>query len=366
MKKALLLGTSALVAAGLFAGSAKADDVSDQGVKLHLGGFMNQWFGYGDNDGNIQEFDQWSDTEIHFLGAYQMENGLEVGVNVQLEGNTEADTIDESYAYISGSFGQVNIGSSNTAAYLMQVAAPNVGLSINSGDDDQAIADPNGIDGDRNPYSSTFLEPAGANDSQNITYMTPRFNGFQAGVSYIPDVDNGGDTNTLVNKNFVYHDGISVGANYTNTFSNGLGLALAGGYVWANGPDAPGTDDFNGWSAGANLSYAGWTLGGSYARVSDDGNALLVSTEGRSYDVGLSYEVGAWGVSATYFNGEIEGTAAAGDDEHKAVALGAAYTLGQGVKVIGSAGWTEFEGELAGSADDNDGFWAQAGLAIAF
>jgi len=381
MKKALLLGTSALVAVGLYAGSASASQSTlasgtespEQGLKVQLGGYFNQWFSYGDNKNvagaKIQQFDQWSDSEIFFKGEYKMENGLTVGLHVGLVANTSADQIDQSYSYVKGDFGEVMLGSNYSAGYLMQVSAPNVGLSVNSGNITNVIINPVGGTGVGNltPLASTFIEPASDHTGQKVTYMTPRFNGFQAGLSYLPDVDpTTGDINMLMSRKAVYHDGLSLGGNYKNQINN-VDLALAAGYYYANGPDVPGVNNFNGWTLGANVGYQGWTLGGSYARVANSGKGAglaAMDTTGRSYDLGVSYEQGAWGVSATYFNGRIRATAAPGDDKNQDLAFGAAYKLGDGVRVVGSVGYAKSTGELPGSGDDNKGVFAAAGLTI--
>ena len=86
---------------------------------------MNNYFGVlfdhdpGD-DTDRNETGIFSDGEIWFMGETTLDNGITFGANVQLEsfGNT-ADVIDEDFAYISGSFGRINIGSENSAAYLM-------------------------------------------------------------------------------------------------------------------------------------------------------------------------------------------------------------------------------------------------------
>jgi len=364
MKKAFLLGTSALVAAGLFAGSAHAGEAID----VKVGGFMNQWFGYSDNDiDNVQDFDQWSNSEIIFKGQTQLDNGLKVGLNVQLEANSTADQIDESYAFVEGSFGRFLIGSENDAGYLMHVAAPNVGLPINDGDVDQFILNPTGSSIDQTVFGSTYITPAGDDDGQKITYFSPRWNGLQLGVSYLPDVDpTGGDRNTLVLDTASYTDGFSVGLNYTNTF-NAFDVAASAGYYHAGAPDVAGLDDFKGFNVGLNLGYGGFTFGGSYADIMDGVAAGTTTTEGQAFDIGLAYEFGDMGASLTYFHGESEAdTLVSADDENDSYVGSLRYNLGEGVAVIGSVGYTEFEGEVVGTGDDNDGWYITSGLALRF
>lgn len=365
MTKALLLGTSALVAAGLFAGTAQAADP----IEIKVGGFMNQWFGYQDNDiSNVQDFDQWSNSEIIFNGKTTLDNGLTVGLQVQLEANTSGDQIDESFAFVEGSFGRFVIGSENSAAYLMQFAAPNVGLPINSGSQTQYIINNSGANGFRSVARSTFIEPAGDNDGQKITYFTPRFSGFQFGVSYLPDVDTtGGDRNSLTTTTAVYHDGFSAGLNYVESFS-GFDVAAAAGYYYASAPDSTTLDDFNAFSLGLNVGFGGFTVGGSYANITDGVVSGTTTTEGQSYDVGVSYETGALGFSLTYMHGETDGdTTIAGDIDNNTYEGSVSYALGAGVKLLGSIGYADFNGEIAGtSADDNDGVYVATGLALSF
>src|SRR3546814_15132709 len=70
---------------------------------------MEQWFGYSSVDDragrDLDGFNHTSDSEIHFVGSTTLDNGIEFGVNVQLEANTNSgDQIDESYLYAQGSF----------------------------------------------------------------------------------------------------------------------------------------------------------------------------------------------------------------------------------------------------------------------
>lgn len=358
----LMMSTvSALV---LFAGVAQAADP----LEIKVGGFMNQWFGYSSNDiDNVQKFDQWSNAEIHFKGKTKLDNGISVGLDVQLEANSTGDQIDESYAWLESDFGKLIIGSENDAAYLAYVGAPNFGVPLYDGDLDQLIVNPTGSSLDRVVFGTTNITPAGDNDGQKITYLTPRWNGVQLGVSYLPDIDpTGGDRNALVLDTASYHDGFSVGLNYKDNFS-GVDLVSAVGYQFAAAPEGTASDDFNAWTAGLNLGFGGFTLGGSYADVMDGAAVGATSTAGQAYDIGLGYEVGALGFSVTYFHGEMDGDVfATADDENNSYTAAIRYDLGKGVAVLGSVGYSELEGEVPGASDDNDGWYITSGLALRF
>ncbi len=355
MKK-ILLGSTALVAAGMMAAPAvQAEDP----IQLGVGGYMEQYFGYGSSDTDDRDhFDQKSDSEIIFEGSTTLDNGIQFGVNVQLEGNTSSDTIDESYAFIEGDFGRVLMGSENSAGYIMSVTAPNVGIGINSGDQGDWVPFEADAGTGRQPLGSTSVENAGVNDANRLTYFTPRFSGFQGGISYTPDA--GEDDNTQPSENAEYHDGIDVGVNFTESFG-GFDVAAYGRYGFASN-DSTGGDDPEVFGAGLNVGFAGFTVGGSYAQQEEAG-----ANEGLGFDVGASYGTGPWGVSLTYFYGEAEGGAGSGDEELQTVEAAASYALGPGIKVIGSVGWNDFDDDDAGAANgDNDGYWVVTGIQLNF
>ena len=190
MKKTLF-GTTALIAASIaMSGTAAAQN--DGGIELGVGGYMNNFFAVGDveadvptgnteSNGDYNETGHFSDGEIHFTGEYTLDNGLTVGAQVELEAFASGDQIDENYAYLEGSFGRVQLGSENTAAYLMQYAAPNVGVPVNSGWVTSFVAPAAGYNSSvfRHPGGSTFGDFG--NDENTVTYFTPRFAGFQVG-----------------------------------------------------------------------------------------------------------------------------------------------------------------------------------------
>lgn len=379
MKKYVLLGTTALVAASLVSGAANAQ------IEMRIGGFMNQWFGYGDNDErfDLQDVDQWSNSEVFFLGQGTTDNGLRFGVNIQLEGNTVGDQIDESFLFLSGDFGRILLGSENSAGYLMTITAPAVGLAINSGSQTQHIVNPTDGGLFRNPFGATTLEPAGDNDGQKLTYFTPRFFGVQLGVSYLPDIDRtGGDRNGLISTNDEYNNGVSVGVNYVNDFGDAE-VSVSGGYFYAQAPDdapsvtTPGgqvvdlDENFQGFSAGAAVSFGGFEIGGSYAQVTEGvltqrANGDVFTTEGRGFDVGVAYGMGPWSVSYTYFNGEQDGLIDVDDEiKHQSHMASARYELGSSIALVGTVGYSEFEDEGT-SNNDNDGVFITGGVAISF
>ena len=77
MKKSLL-ATTALAALGAVAVAGPA--TAAEKIKVSVGGYMEQWFGYSDNKNSVNAdrlaFDQQSDGEIHFKGSTTLDNGI--------------------------------------------------------------------------------------------------------------------------------------------------------------------------------------------------------------------------------------------------------------------------------------------------
>lgn len=387
MKK-ILLGTSALA----LVGAATTANAAEWDVKI--GGYMEQHLAYasvnvdGFTGDDFDGIDVKQDAEIHFKPSITLDNGIKIGVDIQLEGNTSGDTIDESFLFISGSFGQVLLGNENSAGYKMTYAAPDVSFVNVSSPSTTAfvpfsgtVTNDNNGDGDttdlgevlnvgddifRGTLGTTYLENGRNNDAARITYFTPRFAGFQLGASYARDAFDDSNAQQNLNGNSL-NNIFDIGANYVNSFG-GVDLAVSARWGIAS-DDSIGGDDPEVWGAGANVGFAGVTVGGSFAE--QNGTALQ---DGTAFDAGISYETGPWGFSFTYFSGENvdneNATALTGNDETQdAYLLAATYKVAKGVKVQAFGAYIDFEeetGDLGGTGDDVDGFVIGTGIKVNF
>ncbi|HEX6977897.1 MAG TPA: porin [Alphaproteobacteria bacterium] len=375
MKK-YLLGTTALVAAGMLATADTASaQTKVQPVQVSVGGYFYSYLGWVDQDvdGPVA-VDQQTDAEIHFNGRTVLDNGLTVGVRVELEANTESDQIDESYAFVEGAFGRIEAGTINNVAYRMHYKAPDVGKGLVANEGNY----PNWI---QNITSSSFNDTAlgqtslraGDNDSDKINYYTPRIAGFQLGVSYIPEMSQDRST-TIARDDFTYNTGWSAGINYVQSFG-AFDIAASAGYLTFEAPEGTTADDLKAFSAGLQVGFGGFKVGGSYAQIEDGvqvSNANITATtftgstvqnDGQSWDVGVSYTFGPAAVSVNYFHGENEPVAGGGDDEWTLYQLTGVYTLGPGVQLQGTLFRGEFE---AASGEENEGTGIITGLLLVF
>jgi predicted porin len=230
MKK-VLLGTSALLGAGLVASPAFAAD----GIKLSVGGFFKTAYmvnfdddseGEPGNERNTDGF--FSDSEIYFRGSTVLDNGLEVGARVELEGEDDSDQIDEAWIFFSGGFGEIHIGSEDEALANNCILPP-------GGTGNFSAFSPNqwGANTLTTNTACTGVDDRG--DAQKILYVTPSFAGFQVGLSYTP---NGGDQRHIdvggphlgmpVNNDEESRHNLSIYATYSYE-GDGWGLTWGGG-----------------------------------------------------------------------------------------------------------------------------------------
>ena len=387
MKK-VLLGTTAMVAAGMLAAapSAIAADQKATPVSLGVSGYMEQWFGYTAQDGKTDQdytgFDQKSDTEVHFKGSTKLDNGLMVAVTVEMEGATSGGPIDESYMEVSGSFGKFILGSENSAQYLAGAYAPSdYGIGLISGDQPNWVRPLMDADGNdicvgaatcpgywRNPMGSVYLEPLGMDDTQGVTYFTPRFEGVQVGVSYVPEVG-AAYANAQPNRDTGDDDAITGAINYKNSFGNAT-VSAAIGYGTVTRTEAEDDSDPTALNMGLVVNVGGFGIGAAYGAFDDSG-----AQNGESYAVGASYDMAPWGLSLVYFHGERDGTGsasggdlmnqAAGDTVH----LSAMYALGPGVSANGTLGhvtWESDDSALDETVNDVSGTYLVVGLKVKY
>jgi predicted porin len=346
MKKSLL-ATTALAALGAVAVAGPA--LAAEKLKIGVGGYMQQWFGYADSKDSVvadrDGFDQKTDAEIHFKGETTLDNGLTFGVNVQLEAQTDGDQIDEQYVYVAGSFGRFLMGSENSAFYLMHYGLPSMGVTIDSGDANEWIQGINFTMARTNGRGND-------NDSEKITYFTPRFQGFQLGVSYVPQQNQDADAAPAENDG-TRDDGFAIGANFQRSF-NDFKVELSTGYQ-DFGDDKALTTNAESYNVALRLGYAGFTVAGGYG-IEDRQNLVAgdeKDAEQETWHAGVAYGMGPWGVSLGWIGSELS---KGRDDEQDVFELGAKYALGPGIDLKGSV--------LYGERDDTNGVKAAEGFAI--
>jgi len=357
MKKNLL-ATSALVAAGALASQGALAEAKP--ISIKVGGYHEQWVGFAVIDppsgDDISDLDVQEDSEIHFKGSTTLDNGLTFGVNVQLEGNVQDDIIDESYLFVRGSFGEILLGNENGAAYAMHYGFSSHGVSLNTGDHQ------NWITGNSFDLASTYVFARRDNDSAKIRWISPRFEGFQVGLSYAPEATQDDDgfpteaTNSGVNEEQVF----AAAVNYDGKFDD-VRIRASLGFQGFGDSNVIGDDEAWAAAAGLRVGFGGFEVHLSAAHQNDrTTGAGLVDRQ--NIGGALLYTSGPIGVSLAAIYGQDDGDTAAADDEQIAVELGGKYKLGPGVEARGSI----YYGNRDNAGAENSGFAVVGGIKLNF
>lgn len=420
MKK-VLFGATALLATSAFSANANAAEP----LKLQLGGYMDWYVAAVDQDDTVlngdvartatevNTFDVVGDGEIHFLGETTLDNGIKVGVQVELEGGNRSggDPVDESFVTVDTSYGRVMMGSTDNVGVLMHASAPDVGrLGMEESVAHELFVRPatGGNETGGNDYvdylDATWINTDG--DANKISYITPTMYGMTLGATYVAGGPLTGDEGVtgqqMEQQNF--EEGYVLAGMYSSEFS-GVGVTMTGAYamynVGSNGYRADGTAVVPGneadntdqdvrteWTAGTNLTYGGLTFGGAFRHVDmptgTDNGVTGINQDGYAWNAGVSYEAGPYGVSLAYMKSEVEGTNAQGavnsafqnDDKAELYMLSGKYNLGAGVDTFASLAYVDYEDEVGNNVDasnvkdgvtkDADGWAFVTGVALAF
>ena len=383
MKKTLL-GTTALVSAGLIAGPALASDP----LTVTVGGTVTAGFYLIDAD-DVAAGVGIQDTAVKLVARNidinaegTLDNGMVAGVLATLSlgddwnyhaGNNDA-TFRELFAYLEGGFGRFEIGGTDGAAFKMHYTSP--WFVPGNGVDTPNILNAPAIGG-VTATTIALTTPTGtaittavttigfrhstfslmAADANKVSYFTPRFAGFQLGLSYTPETTyNGPNPNGLgvVPDGVSIEDVVEVALNYAGAFG-GVDVGVSGFYVAGDGMSVPGVgSDPEEFGVGLNLGMGGFTLGGAWYQSEDLAvTSIPVATasgfEEEVWTVGLSYATGPWTVGVAYLEDEVSvpGTS----NSMTTWQTGGGYNLGSGVDVGLDIQASEIEGAGIGGGD---------------
>jgi outer membrane protein OmpU len=389
MKKSLYL-TSALVAASVIAlGSTSAMAATKaKPMTLGISGFYTAVVGYSDQDHNspastaagtsgntYSQTDVKTNAEVHFKGSTKMDNGLSVGVTVELEADqTKNGTqIDASYMTIGGGFGTVALGSAAAASAILAVNAPSTGAIGIFGDDSTFWIN--------RPAASKISPVAGANigggEDTKVRWTSPTMSGFQVGGSYVPETGAanagaGGNDMPITGGNTSVGDQTDVAIKYSGKM--GANAIAASVTYWTR--DA-GTASTNNFALGASTTMGAFTVGLGYKderSTGDDAAGISMKTTGadnnltsKTWNAGVQWTQGKATVSANYFKVEMPlSLAVVGNDELRKVTVGAKYAMGPGVDFLASVQNVQWSDELPATANKNKGYAIVGGIGVKF
>jgi hypothetical protein len=271
-----------------------------------------------------------NETKLEFKANGKSDLGFSYGGKIRMNADTSIDTqkddviADNTMIFIENSYGRLEGGAYDSASSQMKVSGASVAFATG------------GIDGrfpkwfGKGPHVNSKFEDNGKFSQRyivypelpidcdcipyanKISYFTPIVNGFQAGISYSPDVAIHGTVYKFHNisrksgKDF--KDLFDYGFTYNGKFKDlayTIGLTGEIGKAKKSNVTALNRTDLNAWELGAKATYKEFSVAGSY---SDWGSSMTPKNKilGKKYGskywtAGVAYEKGNFGTSLTYF-----------------------------------------------------------------
>ncbi|MCX7367348.1 MAG: porin [Alphaproteobacteria bacterium] len=314
-----------------------------------------------------QRTDFRTEAEINLYVDGIAANGMRYGAMFELQMDTMVTTAgtgtgvdyDELYGFVKGSWGELRFGQEDSAASLMQIRRPGtLWMGTDDAWDEFTVNSVNGT-----PYIMSGINDG--NDSTKIIYLSPQFMGFDAGVSYSPNRNEGENFVTATSTTAYQRDftgltnEISAALRYRGTFGDvGVGASFVAQFADAGRQSATGApvgtmnQNVTAYSGGLLLRAYGFAVGGEYTwgnyiGSAPAGAALPKGWDGsKHYVVGGTYTIGALTLGAQYGSGTQDNGSAAdapADRTQTYLGLGVAYVLAPGMTLF--ANYNQIEDE---------------------
>lgn len=314
MKRSLVIGCAALaLAAGCGTASAQSKfDVVIGGDAFFQGAYVDQ-----KRDSGLRSTEFSNRFRLVVTPTAKADNGLEYGGRVRLRTGNGSPvtgngvTADRAFIFANGTFGTLQAGVINGLSDEYGIIGPNV-EGIAGGPDNNTVYFLNGSTTyDLLPTTTNNFRTFASGDiGTKVIYLTPIFAGFQAGASYMPRT---GDVNQSVNrlKNNggygVFQDVVEVGGLYKNEFG-AIAVEASAFYQFGESVDdgvgaaATRFEDLSSVQVGANVGYAGFKVGASYAYSGKSGYDKTSAYKEKQdvLLVGAQYTTGPFILAANY------------------------------------------------------------------
>jgi hypothetical protein len=365
MKKKLLLGTTALIAAGVVAGglAQAAEEPITAGVSGYFRTAMatiSQDDATGELAENNHSHTLATDIEIQVSGNTMLDNGITAGFRAMIEGNGTGDgseALDERFIFFRGGFGQIRVGQTESARHEMSNNTPtgNWSFGINSpffqfGNGGGPTIVRTGNDG------------LGNEDSLKLVYFSPTFNGFRLGASYAPDGGSngqyGGNARNVASS---MQNEASIAAEFSTALGDDMSLRLSTGYeghiveqAAATAATIQSNNSPNAVNFGGTITIGEWSIGGEY----QESDQVAPNNSGGGMDredlaLGILYASGPYTISLGWAQAEVD-QATLDTDELEIWKLQGDYVVGPGISIGGGVVIGDFDDATAGAGLDNE------------
>ena len=310
-------------------------------LKLNLSINMQEWFGIVRHEKDAgQDFNTFgvnTDNAIHFKAKTVLNNGMEaetfLRLNVYDSRREPSVGLDEEWISLGGAFGKVYAGAKDSINKSLHNEPVDYGIGYNDVSVWvlRPVTGPWGRTPLVNGQARTSLEQL-ASAQPMVGYISPKLAGLQLGLTYVPNIGTLGTNSRSVLTTTNHWD---VTLAYTREF-HGLSVGLDSGFAHQDAKDSLTVrNDLSAWNAGFKLGYAGFTLGASFIEAQRPGQH---ADDSYTWNAGLGYANGPWGVSYTYYQERRRGvyTMDSRNEMFRAHLVSGKYALGPGVTLKSS------------------------------
>ena len=296
-------------------------------------------------------------TNVYFNGEMTADNGLTYGAQIRFAGGQDSTDIDllgysytgRQYVWLKGSWGSVEAGTWIGAATALNLNV--AGQYKGNGGMDFAyhaytVKPEKAIAHIQNPH----WWDAG---QTKISYFTPVFNGFQAGVSYTPTVGLG--KTGLAAGDGEYKDQIGYGAQWNGDMGGSTVTVSAVGAMSDDAVSNAKMETRHGvemFQISGMVSHAGFSTGATFWDYGDTGTLPGDSQDYTGWALDATYSFGPYGVEISYSHAEkvITGMEAI-ESTFDGWALQFGYAVAPGLKWYADLVGAEYE--VNGTTDDS-------------
>jgi predicted porin len=428
-----------------------------QGLTVTLGGELDTQVGYRKQShtydtvnpaqdpqpalvDKLHKFALVNDTRIH-VKAEGKAHGMNYGGKIVLNSDTSDNKYStspfggvdntsnnkvgfETKVWVRTQFGKLEAGSTTGSYAALKVSSANIARATGGIDGDaqywwnpfifnNAALNSAALTADHfivNPnLPSNFVHGLDAN-SAKISYFTPTFMGFKAGVSYSPDSEQRGSVSkthsvfrnrALIPSLTGYKNVWEGGLRYKGQFDKvGIKASLLGNAGDAKDfitstPIALKRHDLRAWEAGAAVDFMGFTVAGSYgdwgrsgvSKTTEDGVTPMTGKKSANFwNIGGAYECHKFGASLTYMESRrgtftshslistpigklLTSTPTLSHNRMSLLSLGVDYKLAPGFMPYAEANWFSMKGGFVAPDETrlkNKGFVVLVGTKLHF
>ncbi len=346
-------------------------------MALDLGGYVKGYLGYVSQDDDVgapgegRRNIEWKrEAELSVRGQTTLDNGLTIGFRTDFNAGdvtTAGSQFDEAFIHVNGAWGRINIGASDGVAELLQVSAPSADTNID-GVKTRFVF----INRGDNTAKFNYVQSTSGN-ADKVSYITPKFQfaGFQAGLSYSPQVDEKPIDDRLSGMSGDNDPGdsdhlIEIAARMDGRVSD-IGYAIGAGYAIQQ-LEAPGStpalndDPYEG-NIGLRLTHGDIGIGGAYF-WSNNGRAD--NGDDTVWFIGSDYRVSPHiTLGLSYLDSQRETGMNQTDDFTRATA-GGTFDVGDGLSFRGTVNYFDLSSDANPVSASNEAISILIGTDINF